>query len=130
MSQQNVEIARRWHEYFTQTGDFAWDLMDPEIEIHDHDLPDVGVYRGHSGLREWTPHWASVWESWEMESPEYVDAGQKVVMLFTMRAKGKGSGIELERQDAIVYSLAAGSITRIDYYNNRRQAFEAAGLRK
>ena len=112
-----------------QTGEFAWHLMDPDIEIHDHDLPDVGVYRRHSGLRDWTAHWASAWESWEMESPAYVDVGEKVVMPFTMRARGKGSGIELKRQDAIIFSLADGNITRIDYYNNRREAFEAVGLR-
>lgn len=111
MSQENVELIRRSQEHFMRTGDFVWDLMDAEIEIHDHDLPDVGVYRGHSGLREWTAHWGSAWESWEMEPAEYVDAGEKVVMLFTMGVKGKGSGLELERQDAIIFSLADGSIT-------------------
>ena len=111
-----------------QTGDFAWDLIHPEIEIHDHDLPDVGVYRGHSGLREWTTHWGSAWDSWEMEPAEYIEAGEKVVMLFTMGVRGKGSGLELKRQDAIIFSLANRSITRIDYYNDREQALEAVGL--
>ena len=126
MSQENVEIIRR--SGFTETEDLAWQLMDPEIEVHDHDLPDVGVYRGHAGVREWTSQWDSAWESWEMESPEYVDAGQKVVLLFTMHARGKASGVQLAREDAIVFSLAAGTISRIDYYNNQRDALEAAGL--
>ena len=38
MSQENVEVVRR--SGFTQTEDLAWELMDPEIEVHDHDLPD------------------------------------------------------------------------------------------
>jgi hypothetical protein len=128
MSQDNVEVVRR--SGFTQTEDLAWELMDPEIEVHDHDLPDVGVYRGHAGVREWTAHWDSVWETWEMASPEYVDAGQKVVLLFTMRATGKASGITLEREGAIIFSFTGATISRIDYYNNPSQALEAAGLRE
>ena len=128
MSQENVEIVRSSQEYYTEHGDFAWELMSPQIEIHDHDLPDVPVYRGHAGLREWTAHWASAWQSWEMEAPEYVDAGERVVMLFTMRTTGRGSGVPLERKDAIVFRLASRRMTQIDYYNSHEEALKAVGV--
>jgi ketosteroid isomerase-like protein len=130
VSRENVEIIRRSQEHFMRTGDFAWDLMDPAIEIHDHDLPDVGVYHGHAGLSEWTAHWGSAWENWAMESPEYVDAGERVVMLFTMRTRGQGSGVELDRHDAIIFSLADARITLIDYYNDQSQALESVEVRE
>jgi hypothetical protein len=40
----------------------------------------------------------------------------------------RGSSIDVERRDGIVYRLRDGMIIRLDYYNSRRQAVEAAGL--
>ena len=45
-----------------------------------------------------------------------------------MIAKGKGSGIELARDDAVVAEYRDGKIVRIAYYNDRSQALEAVGL--
>jgi len=45
-----------------------------------------------------------------------------------MVAKGRGSGIEINREDAIAYTLHGGKITRVEYYNDQQQALEAAGL--
>jgi hypothetical protein len=35
-----------------------------------------------------------------------------------MKAKGPGSGLELDRQDAQVYRFRDNKIVRLDYYNN------------
>jgi hypothetical protein len=45
-----------------------------------------------------------------------------------MYTKGLGSGVELERQDALVYRCHNDKIIRTDYYNSREQAIEAVGL--
>ena len=45
-----------------------------------------------------------------------------------MRAKGKGSGIELSRRDALIATLRTGKIEAVTYYNDQQQALEAAGL--
>ena len=47
-----------------------------------------------------------------------------------MTATGRGSGITVEREDALVYRLRDELIVRIDYFNNRRDALDAAGLRE
>jgi len=44
--------------------------------------------------------------------------------------KGKGSGIEMNRLDAIAYRLCDGKIVRSEYFNDRRQALEAVGLQE
>jgi ketosteroid isomerase-like protein len=61
---------------------------------------------------------------------EFIDAGDCVVAVIRLKAKGQSSGIEVERQDAIVYKLRDGQIVRGDYYNKREQALEAVGLRE
>jgi ketosteroid isomerase-like protein len=128
MSQENVEIARGAFEYFERTGEPLFEMLHPEVEVYDHDIPDAGVYRGHDGYLRWIADWSEPWDDFSMESERWIDAGDQVVFVFRMTAKGKGSGAEVTRRDAIVWTIRDGRTVRIDYYNNEPQALEAAGL--
>ena len=48
--------------------------------------------------------------------------------LLRMNAPGRGSGVTLDRQDAIVVEMRDRKMARLDYYNNRKQALQAVGL--
>ncbi|MCW3057147.1 MAG: hypothetical protein JWO21_1116 [Solirubrobacterales bacterium] len=128
MSQENVELAQRILGHFVATGEVPWDLADPEIEVHDHDTPDQGDYRGHSGFARWIEDWGTAWADWSIEPDEFIDAGNAVVIFICMKAEGRGSGIEVDRQDALVYEIRDGMVTCVDYYNDRQQALKAVGL--
>ena len=45
-----------------------------------------------------------------------------------MKATGRGSGVAVERRDAIVWVVRAGKVARLDYYNDREQALIEAEL--
>jgi ketosteroid isomerase-like protein len=128
MSQQNVETVKRRFEHFMATGELPWDLFDQEVAVYDHDTPDQGAYQGHEGVTRWLEDWGAAWAEWGIEPDEFIDAGDSVVIFIRMDTKGRGSGIEVQREDALVYEIRDGMITRIDYYNDRRQALEAVGL--
>ena len=51
-----------------------------------------------------------------------------MVFVFELTAKGKGSGVEVKRRDAMIWTIRDGNAVRLDYYNNESQALEAAGL--
>lgn len=51
-----------------------------------------------------------------------------MLALFRMIAKGRGSGIEIEREDAVAYRLEKHKIVRLEYFNDRAEAFKAVGL--
>ena len=130
MSQANVEIVRRG---FTATIEEDWDTalgtLDPDAEIHDFDVPDAGVEHGHDGYFAWLEGWSASWETWRVEDVEIRAAGgDQVVALFRMIAKGRSSGIEVDRLDAITYRIRDGKIVRMEYYNDQEQALEAVGL--
>lgn len=132
MSEKNVEIVRRG---FTAVLEEDWPTalatLDPEIEVHDFDIPDAGVYRGHVGFRDWLSNWGESWEEWRIDDLEFRPAADgQVIALFTIVTKGKGSGIEVKRGDAIVYRLSGDKITRTEYFNDQSRALEAAGLRE
>ncbi len=128
MSQEDVEIIQRSFVVWGETGEPEWRIVDDEIEAHDHDILDASEYRGRAGIERWLADWGAAWSEFSMEPEEFIDAGERVVVVIRMRAKGLGSSAVVERQDAIVYELRDGKITRLDYYNNREQALEAAGL--
>jgi len=128
MSRENVERIRASFEHFVATGEPQWEITSEEIEIHDHDIPDASEYRGHAGYVRWLEGWASAWSSYEIVPEDVIDAGDRVVATLKMTATGRGSGIALERTDAMVIELRDGMAVRIDYLNNVPQALEAAGL--
>jgi ketosteroid isomerase-like protein len=127
MPQQNIELLRRGFERLVATGEPLWDTVHEEVEVHDHDILDAGEYRGHAGLRRWLEDWGAAWAEYGFEPQEFIEAGDSVVVIIRVKAKGLGSGVEVERQDGLVYSFRDGRIVRLDYYNSRHQAREAVG---
>lgn len=127
MSQENVELVSRSLSEFLSTGEPLWETMDEDVECHDHDVPEGGNHRGHEGFVRFIRNWNDAWADWSMDVEKYVDAGDSVVVFGRMRATGQ-SGITLERDDAIVYTVQDARIVRIDYFNNRPDALEAAGI--
>jgi ketosteroid isomerase-like protein len=105
MSEANVEIVRRLWAHFGETGDPDFSILDREVEIHDHDVPDAPVYRGHDGYVRWMEDWGSAWAQYTAEPEEFIDAGDRVVVFVRMTATGRGSGVTLARKDAQVFEL-------------------------
>jgi len=130
MSQANVEIVQQSFAVWGETGEPDWSTMHEEAEVHDHDIMDAGEYRGRSGVERWLEDWSSAWLEFSMDPEEFIDAGERVVFLFRMTATGRGSGVKVERQDAMVFEVRDGMVVRLDYYNNRQQALEAVGLQE
>lgn len=128
MSEEVVQLGRRALERFIATGEPAWELTDAEVEVYDHDIMDGEEYRGHAGVRRWLEDWASAWSEFSLEPEEFIDAGERMVAVVRMTARGASSGVLVERQDALVQSVRDGKLVRIDYYNTRAQALEAVGL--
>jgi ketosteroid isomerase-like protein len=128
MSQENVELVQTLFEQFIASGEPSWESLHEEIEAHDHDVVDAGGYRGHTGFARWLENWDVAWSEFSMTPEEFVDAGDRVVSVFRMQATGRGSGVHVERQDAMVWELRDGKVVRLDYYNTREQALKAAGL--
>jgi len=128
MSEENVDLAERLLARFIATGEVSWELLHDQIEVHDHDVMDAGEYRGHLGFARWLENWSAAWEKFSIEPEESLDAGSRVVLVFRMKATGRGSGVAVERQDATVWDVRDGKITRLDYYNNRDDALRHAGL--
>jgi hypothetical protein len=61
-----------------------------------------------------------------MTPQEYVASGDRVIVSLHMIATGRGSGLKVERDDALVHEMRDGKTVRVDYFNSRQQAFDFA----
>jgi ketosteroid isomerase-like protein len=127
MSEENVETTRRFTEALVG-GDYeaAAAELSSGIEIDDTDIPES---TGADSFYAWMARWDESWQNWRIEDLEIRSVGEdRTVSLFKMIVRGKGSGIELTRDDGVLAEFRGGKIARIGYYNDQAQALEAARL--
>jgi ketosteroid isomerase-like protein len=131
MSQENVEIVRvafeaayrrDWDRVFEEaTRDF-------ELDLSRGVGPDSGVYRGDQAKQIWSD-FGEHWASWRIESREFIDAGEHVVVTLTSSLKGR-DGIEVEAEVVFTFTVREGKLARMAYYPTRKDALEAVGRRE
>jgi uncharacterized protein len=132
MSQENVEIVREVFESFL-SGDQKRTarLVDPEVEFRGtvggleegriaHGLPQI--------VETFDVEDLEAWEERRLEPEEFIDADDDVVVLVHEYRRGRGSGVELEIDTAVVFAVRDGRVVRIQGYMDRDAALEAAGL--
>ena len=131
MSQENVEVVRRMCEAFLAGdvasalavlhGDVTWHGtiggIDEQTIAHGHDEVINGFVES---LRDWERH--------SLTAEDYIDAGDRVVVLWHEVGRGKASGVEVETRTAVVYTVRGDEVVEVQGYMDRRQAFEALGL--
>jgi ketosteroid isomerase-like protein len=128
MSQENVEIVRRFTEAY-RNGDFNAALKNLAPEIHYEVGQELPARQPDAVLGIWE-RWEREWEAVEILPEEYVDAGDRVVVDMRYRARGRGTGIEVDDHLFEVHTLRAGKIVSKVEFKKRSEALEAAGLRE
>ena len=140
MPQENVEQLREGLESFLAgTSETAREDMlsrsaeawDPEIELDASETPvfDIsGIYRGRDAVKRFWREWLAAWETVRSEY-ELVDAGDRVVMLFDMRMRGRSTGIDVSLgKVAWVFTYRGGLLIHQKLYMDQAEALKAVGL--
>ena len=132
MSQENVEIVRRWFEGLN-LGKPSPELCDPEVEIRNWSGSlTEGPYRGHDGLERWwrETHDPDVGVDLRLfQVEEIIDVGdERVVVVQRMTGRARYTGLELDQVWGAVVAVRRGKIASAFGYPTRDEALEAAGL--
>ena len=132
MSQENVEIVKRALDFM---GRRDWpgitDLIDPNVELHGSvgGLEEGKILRGYGEISQaFDIEDREVWDEHRIEPREFIDAGDRVVVLHREYQRGKGSGVEIVIDTASILDLRDGRIVRMQGYIKPAEALEAAGL--
>jgi len=129
MARENAETVRRWLEALSnEEFDAALELVHPDVEL----VPPGGQppYKGAASLRRWME--PDAFQEQEVTPTDVIEVGEgRILASHDLKARGAGSGIELEGHSWSVWSFDdAGLITRLEIYLDRDEglARKAAGL--
>jgi len=129
VSEENVEIVCRVLDAFNR-GDFEAILRE-SAPTFEYDLSRaVGPWHGVYALDQMPKLFddlTELWESNRYEADEFIDGREYVVTPFTNYLRGR-DGIEVQAQAAFLWTVRDGSVARLCFYQERREALEAAGL--
>ena len=136
MSQENVEMVRRFVEAIPRDVEDDVEEMlsyiDPEGELHSAIVggAEANVYRGHEGFRRWVADSFESFEEVRNEWSEFRDLDTRVLAFGHVKARGRGSGMELDSPMGWVFTARGGKIVKAEGYLSRAEALEAVGLRE
>jgi ketosteroid isomerase-like protein len=76
MSETNIAVVRRMLEAFIRNDlETTLACLDPNIEWDGTNLPDGKIARGLDAVLDHAARWADMWEGWEVELEDVIDAG-------------------------------------------------------
>jgi ketosteroid isomerase-like protein len=107
------------------------DLVDPNVELHGTvgGLEEGKILRGVSQIRQaFETEEQEAWAEHRIEPQEFIDAGDRVVILHREYQRGKGSGVELVVDTASIHDVRDGRIVRMQGYMKPAEALDAVGL--
>jgi ketosteroid isomerase-like protein len=130
MSQENLEKLRQGLDSFNRRDKAAFlALCDPELEnVPPRDWPESQPIRGHEAVWDFYVEGNDPWEESPFEYVELIDAGDKVVADVRREARGKQSGAAVAWRYWQVGTVRNGKMVRFEWFADRAEALEAAGL--
>jgi ketosteroid isomerase-like protein len=130
VSRENLEIVRRGIEAFNERGvEGIVPFIAPDfVAVTPPDLAsEPDTYRGPDGVRRWFDSFFEVMDDIRWDGHAFHEAGDRVVVEFTLRARGKTTGLDFGQDAVMVWELRDGKATRVDLYPTLDEAMAAAG---
>jgi ketosteroid isomerase-like protein len=125
MSAQNVEIVRSIYSAWWENRS-ARRYIHPEIEyVNPPDAVEPGTRSGADSFARIRDAYDDV----RIKPDKLIDAGDDVVVIATVNATGRGSGIPIEWHHGYIWTINEGKAVRFRWFNDPREALEAMGLR-
>ena len=127
---KRLEIVRRAHEALNN-GDIEGLMAecDPDFRLDMSDrVLNPDVYQGYEGIQRFLADVHEAWETFTWEAEELVESGDRVLSLIRSTGRGRGSGLELDRHAAMLWTVRGERAVSVRFFRDRAAAREAAGL--
>jgi ketosteroid isomerase-like protein len=127
MSQENVEIVRRWIWGFANDEETFRQTTHPEIEWAPFEENHT-VSHGLAGAMRIRTGWLDAWAEHHLEIEDTIDAGDDVVATVHSNARGRESGAEVDVRLHGHFKVRDGKVAYLFEHEDRAAALRAAGL--
>jgi ketosteroid isomerase-like protein len=123
-----VKVARALFEAFDR-GELraAAERLDPNVEWDNSVLIDEEVLSGRAAVLE---YWERILTTFPFthEEHQFIDAGEQVCALVSLRAQGAGSGVEMAGPCGYAMTVRDGAVCRVRFFPSHARALKAVGL--
>src|SRR5262249_40743723 len=126
---ENLEVIKVGFDAFNRDGvDGILPYIHPEFEsttpVNLAAEPDT--YRGQDGARRYFDSFNEVMEDIRWDAHSFQDVGDRVVVEFTLRAKGKSTGLDFGQDAVQVWEFRDGKAVSLELYPTLDEALVAA----
>jgi len=132
MSQKNVEL------FLASNDAYNAGEIDRMLQFYATDveaIPDRSAFleveqlHGREAFADWVAEIGKAWDSvrWEIREARAVGR-DRVLVRGDWGGKGHGSGLEIASNFSGIFTVAAGQITKVEYFQDHARALAAAGL--
>ena len=132
MSQENVEIVRSIYDAWAR-NDFPGPahLFDARIAyVNPPGAVEPGTRQGLAAFsRAVEQVFLEGWESWRLEPEQFTPSGDRVAVVLRYRARGRGSGVEVEGRMSALWTIRDGKAVRFEWFHGPTEALDAVVLR-
>lgn len=128
MTASNLEIIERLFDAFNEEGvDGALRLIHPDFEVTTPPelASEPDTYRGHEGVRRWFDSFDEVMDEIRWDAHDFREVEEKVLVEFTLRARGKTSGLDFGQDAVMVWELRDGKAIGVSLYTTLDEALGA-----
>jgi ketosteroid isomerase-like protein len=128
VASSNLEIVERGFEAFNEGGiDGILPIIHPDFEATTP--PELAAepqtYRGEAGIRRWFTSFEEVMDEIRWDARDFREVDGRVVVEFTLRARGKTTGLDFGQDAVMVWELRDGKAIRLSLYPTLDQALSA-----
>jgi ketosteroid isomerase-like protein len=97
--------------------------MHPQCEVRPVEATET--LHGHAGVAAAFRDWFETFEEFTMEAEDLVGQGDRVLVTMRQRARGKGSGLEIEERFYQLFTLRDSKVFRFEEYSEAGDALKA-----
>jgi ketosteroid isomerase-like protein len=130
-AQSNIELLLEGFDALS-SGDEARILAFAHPEFETAVPPALSAepdtYRGHEGIRHYFQLFDDAMEDVRFTAERCWEAGERVVVVMRLTARGKQTGILVEQRTAQVWTIRDGRALRAQTFTDLSEAFAAAGI--
>jgi ketosteroid isomerase-like protein len=130
MSEENVEIVRRYFEAYDREDIDGWkSLLAPEVEFRSVTADLMGGSSvGREDVARGIIEFMGSFASYSLSPEAFHDAGDQVVVVLHRSARSARSSAPIEDRFAQLFSIRDGRIIGMRSFPRLQEALEAAGL--
>jgi ketosteroid isomerase-like protein len=118
-----------FHMVVRRLGESDFTFLTSVSEDAELTMFTMGTYRGREGWRQALTTWRETLDV-SLEVSEFINLGADSRVLVEIRTTGRASGLDVEDINYLVVQVEDGQATWGQFYRDRDEALEAAGLSK